>query len=106
MPRNYYDDRFESIQKAISSDRRRVNQNRSRNCSKTDEEKSAAEQPAKEKKLPKVYVRYKEGAELYSMGLNTFRKLAIEAKAVYKVNKIALVNTKIFEEYLETFRVY
>ena len=31
----------------------------------------------------KKYVRYQEGAELYSMGLNTFREIAREAR-VYK----------------------
>ena len=36
---------------------------------------------------------------------NTFIKLAAEARAVVKVNRLSLVNTKIFEEYLETFRV-
>ena len=28
-----------------------------------------------------------------------------DAGAVYKINKISLVNVKVFEEYLETFRV-
>ena len=32
--------------------------------------------------------------------------LAKEAKAIYKVDKIALVNCEIFERYLETFREY
>jgi len=32
-------------------------------------------------------------------------KLAAEARAVYKINRISLVNVKLFEEYLETFRV-
>lgn len=60
-----------------------------------------------EKKLrSKVYVRYDEGAELYSMCKNTFMKLANEAHAVYKINRITLVNTKVFEEYLETFRIW
>ena len=53
----------------------------------------------------KKFVRYKDGARLYSMGQKTFERLAHEAKAVYKVNKIALVNTEIFETYLETFRI-
>ena len=52
-----------------------------------------------------VYVRYDEGAELYSMCKHTFMKLAAEAGAVYKINRLSLVNTKIFEEYLETFRI-
>lgn len=32
-------------------------------------------------------------------------KLAAEAHAVYKINRISLVNVKLFEAYLETFRV-
>lgn len=51
------------------------------------------------------YVRYEEGAKRYSMCKNSFMKLAQEARAVYKINRITLVNTKIFEEYLESFRV-
>lgn len=33
----------------------------------------------------KKFVRYAEGAALYSMGLHTFQDLAKEAKAVYHV---------------------
>ena len=58
----------------------------------------------KEKK-PKVFVRYNEGAEMYSMSRNTFIKIATDAHAIYKVNRLVLVNTKIFEQYLETFRI-
>ncbi|MCD7712714.1 MAG: DUF6462 family protein [Firmicutes bacterium] len=57
------------------------------------------------KKMVKKFVRYQEGAELYSMGLTKFQELAKEAKAVYKIDKIALVNCEILEKYLETFRV-
>ncbi len=53
----------------------------------------------------KKFVRYAEGAKLYSMGRATFSQLALEAHAVYKINNICLVNTELFEEYLETFRV-
>ena len=47
---------------------------------------------------------YKEGAEKYSLGLTKFQALAKEAKAVYKIDGIALVNCEIFEKFLETFR--
>ena len=53
----------------------------------------------------KNFIRYDEGAERYSMSKNSFMKLAQEARAVYKINRIALVNVKIFEEYLESFCV-
>ena len=52
----------------------------------------------KTKKLAKKFVRYQEGAELYSIGLTKFQELAKEAKAVYKIDKVALVNCEIFEE--------
>lgn len=52
------------------------------------------------------YVRYKEGAELYGIGSTKFQQLAKEAKAVYKVDGICLVNTAIFERYLEGFKLY
>lgn len=54
----------------------------------------------------KKFVRYKECAEKYSMGISKFMELAKEAKAVYKVDKIVLVNCEIFEKYLETFRFF
>ncbi|MGN0256597.1 MAG: DUF6462 family protein [Chordicoccus sp.] len=51
----------------------------------------------------KKYVRYKEGAELYSMGLSKFQQMAHDAKATYKVDKLVLVSIEKFEKYLETF---
>lgn len=57
------------------------------------------------KVVKKDFVRYDEGAERYSMSKHSFMKLAQEAHAVYKINRISLVNTKIFEQYLETFRL-
>lgn len=58
------------------------------------------------KQYSKKFVRYKEGAEKYSLGLTKFQELAKEAKAVYKIDGIALVNCEIFEKFLETFREY
>lgn len=53
----------------------------------------------------KEFIRYDEGAEWYSMSKHSFMKLAQEARAVYKINRITLVSVPIFEEYLESFRV-
>ena len=53
----------------------------------------------------KKFVRYKEGAELYSICQTKFERLAKDAKATYKVDKVVLVNCEILDEYLETFRV-
>ena len=49
------------------------------------------------------FVRYAEGASLYSLGLHTFQEIAKEANAVYKVKRCVLVNTEKVDEYLENF---
>ena len=59
----------------------------------------------KSKMNTKKLVRYQEGAEKYSLGLTKFQELAKEAKAVYKIDKVALVNCKIFESYLKSFHI-
>ncbi len=53
----------------------------------------------------KKFVRYKEGAEIYSMCQSKFERMAKDAGAIYKLNKLVLVNCEIFDEYLETFKV-
>lgn len=53
----------------------------------------------------KRFVRYPEGAEMYSMSLSKFQQIAKDAKACYKVNQLVLVNLDILDEYLETFRI-
>ena len=53
----------------------------------------------KTKKIAKEFVRYQEGAELYSIGLTK------ETKAVYKIDKVAFASCEIYEKYMETFRV-
>lgn len=53
----------------------------------------------------KRFVRYPEGAEMYSMSLNKFMQIAKDAKACYKVNQLVLVNLDLVDEYLETFRI-
>lgn len=59
----------------------------------------------KNKVNPKRFVRYKEGAELYSMCQTKFEEIAKEAGAVYKLNKLVLVNCDVLDDYLETFRM-
>lgn len=51
----------------------------------------------------KKFVRYAEGAALYSLGLHTFQEVAKEANAVYRVKRCILVNTEKVDEYLENF---
>ena len=57
-------------------------------------------------KIAKKFVRYGEEAQLYSMSQSTFEKLAKEAKAIYKYNKLVLVNTEKIDEYLELFHEF
>ena len=63
------------------------------------------EMKIQERTIRKRFVRYKEGCEIYSMGMNKFADLAKEAGAVYKIDKLVLVNTEIFEKYLDSFRI-
>lgn len=65
---------------------------------------SRADAKATKQKVKK-FVRYKQGAEMYSMCQSKFERMAREAKATYKLDKLVLVNTGLFERYLETFRV-
>ena len=53
----------------------------------------------------KRLVRYKEGAEMYSMGMNKFQTLAKDAGAVLKIDRMVLVDLETLDKYLETFRV-
>lgn len=59
----------------------------------------------KKKVDKRKFVRYQEGAEIYSMSVRKFQDLAQDANAIYKVGKMALVNCEILDEYLETFKL-
>ena len=58
-----------------------------------------------QKMKDKRFVRYADGAEMYSMSLSKFQQLAKDAQACYKVNQLVLVNLDIIDEYLETFHI-
>lgn len=57
----------------------------------------------KEKK--KKFVRYNEGAEIYSMSVRKFQDLAKDAGQSIRLEKMALVNCEIFDRYMETFKL-
>ncbi|MDD6340579.1 MAG: DUF6462 family protein [Butyrivibrio sp.] len=57
------------------------------------------------KEKAQKFVRYSEGAKMYSMGMTKFQELAKDAKACYKIGQLVLVNTEILDRYLETFRI-
>ena len=50
------------------------------------------------------YVRYNEGAKMYGVCRNTFIKMANEANAVSKVDRICFVDLRILEHYLSCYR--
>ena len=54
------------------------------------------------KDIMKKYVNAVEGAAIYGLGKTRIMALAKEAGAVYKVGNSALINTEIFESYLES----
>ena len=51
------------------------------------------------------FVRYSEGAEMYHMSVSKFMQMAKDAKAIYKLGQLVLVNLKIFDEYIETLQI-
>ena len=55
------------------------------------------------KEVMKKYVNAAEGAVIYSLGKTRLMALAGEAGAIYKVGNSALVNTEVFESYLEQY---
>ena len=53
----------------------------------------------------KRWVRYDEGAILYSVGIHTFQKLARDAKACYKVGGVTLIDTQKLDRFIEAFEM-
>ena len=58
-----------------------------------------------QKENAKKFIRYKEGAQMYGIGLTKFQEISKKANAVYKVGYMALVNIEILDQYLEKCRV-
>lgn len=54
--------------------------------------------------ITKKYVNASEGQAIYGISRSHFMEMAKVAGAIYKVGNSALVNTEIFERYLEQFR--
>lgn len=52
----------------------------------------------------KRFVRYKEGAYLYSMSDREFFKLAHDAEAIIKRNAMVLVDTAVLDKFMEFYR--
>ena len=52
-----------------------------------------------------LYVRYKQGCKIFGMSQREFEILSAKAGAVHKVGKMSLVNTVIFNEFLQPYRL-
>ncbi len=53
----------------------------------------------------RMLISYEEASKRYSLGVTSLRKRAKECRALYKIGKSALINVRIMDEYMETFRV-
>jgi len=53
--------------------------------------------------VKKRYVRYEDGKEYYGIGRTKFIELAHEAHAVMKVDRLALVDCEVFENFMRSF---
>ena len=51
----------------------------------------------------KKFVTLKEGSELLSIGLHSFRDLAQDAGAIYRVKRRVLVNIQLVYDFMEAF---
>lgn len=58
-----------------------------------------------DKQTQKKFVRYKDGVELYSLGIQNFMKIAKEAGAVRKIRGTVLVNIEKLDKYIDSFEV-
>ena len=48
----------------------------------------------------KKFVRYSDGAKMYSMGMTKFQEVAKDAKDCYKIGQLVLVNTELLDRKL------
>ena len=85
---------------AISEDEDVINEMEDYIMPRTRKEVENLEELVKSKK--KKYVRYAEGAELFSMGLHSFQSLAKDAGAIRKVKGCVLVNLEKVEAFVES----
>lgn len=57
-----------------------------------------------EKKVDrKKFVRYDVACEIYGMGLTKLKEVARDAGAVYKLNRLVLIDLEKMDKYIETF---
>lgn len=57
-----------------------------------------------EKKISKKnYIRYDEACDMYSMSITKLKQVAREADAVYKLNRLVLINVDKMDAYIRSF---
>ena len=79
---------------------RRLAKNQEKNTEASDMVKQIRATKAKQSK----YMRYREAKFYYCLGLNTIQRLAKEAGATIRIGRCVLIDTEIFEKYLDSFR--
>ena len=55
--------------------------------------------------IKKKFMSYKEASELYGIGLTRMQEYAKKAGATYKIGNKVLVNTEIFDVFIEQYRI-
>ena len=49
------------------------------------------------------YMRYKEACQEYCLGKNKMHDLALEAGAIFKIDRAVLINCEILDRHLEQY---
>ena len=57
----------------------------------------------KETKKKRRFMRYKDACELYCLGKNKMHDLALEAGAIYKIDRAVLIDAEALDRHLETY---
>ena len=56
-------------------------------------------------KIGRKFIRYKDAEFYYGIKMTKFQEIAKECNAVIKVHGLALVDCRIIEDYIESFRI-
>ena len=57
----------------------------------------------KETKRKRRFMRYKEACEAYCLGKNKMHNLALEAGAIYKIDRAVLIDVEALDQHLESY---
>lgn len=65
--------------------------------------KSMKEVPDQLRKLRREYIRYQQAELIYSLSHKKLLELASDAGAIFRIDSTVLINSEIFDAYLERF---